>query len=143
MFFSDLSCHVFSLFVSHSPPLPLQDVVQHWAGLQTWCRGSSDFNLVLPLCVLASNVHSCQSKCIFFWGKSYCPFINSMDRVCLVGHVNSICSSYRQQEGVGPLLSKGPCPWVSIVVLSLPLHMSYLQKFALEATLEDLGLPQG
>ena len=43
----------------------------------------------------------------------------------------------------GPLPSKGPCPWVSIVVLSPPLHVSYLQKFAPEVTLEDLGLPQG
>ena len=30
-------------------------------GLWTCCEGSSDSHLVLLLCVLASNVHSCQS----------------------------------------------------------------------------------
>ena len=38
-----------------SPP---QDALQHCADLSTCCGGSSDSNLVLILCVLASKVHS-------------------------------------------------------------------------------------
>ena len=43
---------------STSPP---QDALQHCADLWTCCGGCSDSNLVLLLCVLASNVHSYQS----------------------------------------------------------------------------------
>ena len=43
---------------SASPP---QDVFQHCADLWTYCRGSSDSNLVLFACVLASNVHNYQN----------------------------------------------------------------------------------
>ena len=50
---------------STSPP---QDAFQHCADLWTCCGGSSDSNLVLVLCVLASKVHSYQSWCVFFVG---------------------------------------------------------------------------
>ena len=52
---------------STSPP---QDVLQHCADLWTCCGGSSDSNLVLLLCVLASNVHSYQNQRVFFCGSS-------------------------------------------------------------------------
>ena len=48
-----------------SPP---QDALQHCADLSTCCGGSSDSNLALILCVLASKVHSYQSYCVFFVG---------------------------------------------------------------------------
>ena len=35
------------------------------------------------------------------------------------------------------------CPWISLVVLSPPLHVSRPQEFTPEASLEDLGVPQG
>ena len=37
------------------------DAIQHCTDLWPCCGGSSDSNLVLLLCVLASNVHSYQS----------------------------------------------------------------------------------
>ena len=37
------------------------DALQHCADLRTCCGGSSDSNLVLLLCVRASNVHSYQN----------------------------------------------------------------------------------
>ena len=43
---------------STSPPY---DALQHCADLWTCCGGSSESNLVLLLCVLASNVHSYQN----------------------------------------------------------------------------------
>jgi len=35
------------------------------------------------------------------------------------------------------------CPWISLVVLSSPLHVTRPQEFTPEASLEDLGVPQG
>ena len=35
------------------------------------------------------------------------------------------------------------CPWISLVVLSPPVHVSLLQEFASEAHLDDLGVPHG
>ena len=52
---------------STSPP---EDALQHCADLWTCCRGSSDSNLVLLLCVFASNIHSYQNQCVFFCGSS-------------------------------------------------------------------------
>ena len=51
---------VLSLTGSHSPP-HLQDVLQQCADLWTCCGDSSDSNLVLLLCVLASSVQSYQN----------------------------------------------------------------------------------
>ena len=59
--------------------LPLQDALQHCTDFWTCCGDSSDSNLVLLLCVLASNVHSYQNQCIFFCGSSQWPFIYSID----------------------------------------------------------------
>ena len=64
-------------FLSHCCQSPLphwesqptslpQDTLQHCAGLWTCSGVSSDSNLVLLLCILASNVHSYQSQCVFF-----------------------------------------------------------------------------
>jgi len=50
-------------FLSHccQNPFPPWYALQHCADLWTCRGGSSDSNLVLLLCVLASNVHSYQS----------------------------------------------------------------------------------
>ena len=80
---------------SSSPP---GGALQHCAGLWTRCGGSSDSNLVLLLCVLASNVHSCRNSCIFFRRHSQCP---STDTVCLVGRVDLVFSLYNWCEGFG------------------------------------------
>ena len=59
--------------------LPPKDALQHCADLWTCCGGKSDSNLALLLCLLASNVHSYQSLCIFFCGSSQWPFMCSVD----------------------------------------------------------------
>ena len=50
---------------SISPP---SDALQPWADLWTCCGGSSDSNLVLLLCVFASNVHCYQNSVFAFVG---------------------------------------------------------------------------
>ena len=60
-------------------------------------------------------------------------------RVCLVDLVDLICSLYSWWEGFGSS-SLPHCPWVSIVVLFLPLHVGRPLGIASEAALEDLGL---
>ena len=47
--------------------------------LRTCCGGSSNSNLVLLLCVLASNVCSYQNWCVFFCGSAQWPFTCSTD----------------------------------------------------------------
>ena len=61
-------------------------------------------------------------------------------RVCLVDHVDLICSLYSWWEG---LVSSSlvTLPRVSIVVLFPPLPVGRPLGFAPEAALEDLGLP--
>ena len=49
------------------------DALPHCVGLWTCCGSSSDSNLVILLCVFASNVHSYQNQCVFFCGSSRCP----------------------------------------------------------------------
>ena len=60
------------------------------------CEGSSDSNLVLFLCVLASNVHS-----VLLWEISVTFYIFHRHRVCLVDRVDLICSLYSCWEGFG------------------------------------------
>ena len=60
-------------------------------------------------------------------------------RVCLVDHVDLICSLYSWCEGFGSS-SLVTLPLGSIVVLYPPLHVSHPLGFAPEASLEDLGL---
>ena len=69
---------ILSFAGSHSPPR-LPRMPSNTADLWTCCGGSSDSNLVLLLCVLASNVCSHQNQCFFLCGSSQCPFIYSMD----------------------------------------------------------------
>ena len=119
---------------STSPP---QGAPQHRAGLWTCCGGSSDSNLVLLLCVLASNVHSYQNQCMFLcvWGSSHFPFIYSVDTESaqlIVWVQSAACIA------VVKVLAR---PWVSIVVLFPPVHVGRPLGFAPEAALEDLGLP--
>ena len=75
------------------------------------------------------------------WELSAAFYIFHRHRVCLVDHVDLICSLYRWWEGLS-LLPYPPCPWVSIVDLFPPLHVGRPLGFAPEAALEDLGLPQ-
>ena len=97
-----IAVRVLSLDGSHSPP-HLPRMPSNTANLWTGCRGSSDSNLVLLLCVLASSVHSYQNWCIFFCGNSPWPFINYIDRVRLVDRVDLICSLYSWWEVLGLL----------------------------------------
>ena len=90
----------FPRWESQSTPPP-QDALQHCAGLWICCGGSSDSNLVLLLCVLVSDVHSCQRQYIFFCGSLPYPFMYSIDRVCLVDHVDLTCSLYNWWKGFG------------------------------------------
>ena len=69
-------------------------------------------------------------------------YIFHRHRVCLVDHVDLICSLYSWWEGFGSS-SLAILPWVSVVVLFPPLHVGCPLGFAPEAALEDLGLPQG
>ena len=88
---------VLSLSGSHSPP----HFSQHCANLWTCCGGSSDSNLVLLLCVLASNVHSYQNYVFSFVGALNDLFIFHRHRVCLVDRVDLICSLYSWWEAFG------------------------------------------
>ena len=54
---------------STSPP---QDAFQHCAGLWTCCGGSSDSNLVLLLCVLASMSTAVRTSAFSFVGALDC-----------------------------------------------------------------------
>ena len=69
-------------------------------------------------------------------------YIFHRHRVCLVDHVDLICSLYSWWKGFGSS-SLAILPWVSVVVLFPPLHVGCPLGFAPEAALEDLGLPQG
>ena len=69
---------VLSLAGSHSPHL-LSRMPSNTADLWTCCERSSESNLLLLLCVLASNVHSYQIWCVLFCGSSQQPFIYSTD----------------------------------------------------------------
>ena len=62
--------------------------------------------------------------------------------VCLVDRVDLIYSLYNWLEGLG-LFPWPHCPWVSVVALFPPLHVSCPLGFAPEAALEDSGLPLG
>ena len=81
--------------------LTSQHALHHGADLWTCCAGSSDSNLVLLLCVFASNVHSYQKQYVFLYGRCQCPFIYFIDTVCLADHVDLICRLYIWWEGFG------------------------------------------
>ena len=105
-----------------------QDFPQHCADFWTCCGASSDYNLFLLLCVLAFNGDSSQNQCAFFCGSSQCPFIYSINRVCLIDCVDLICSLYSWQKGFGS--SQPHCPWVSTAGLFSPLLVSCPLGFA-------------
>ena len=48
---------------------PSSDIFHHCADLWTCCGGKSHSNLILLLCVLASNAHSYQNECVFICGS--------------------------------------------------------------------------
>ena len=127
---------VLSLSGSHSPP----HFSQHCANLWTCCGGSSDSNPVLLLCVLASNVHSYQNYVFSFVGALNDLFIFHRHRVCLVDHVDLICSLYSWWEAFGSS-SLATLPLSFNCGLFPPLHVGHPLGFAPVAALEDLGLP--
>ena len=102
MFFPNHCCQSpFPCWESQSTS-PRQDALQHCADLWTCCGGSSDSNLVLtPVCSclqcpqLSELVHFllCQLSMAFY--------IFHRHRVCLVDHVDFICSLYSWWEGFG------------------------------------------
>ena len=60
-------------------------------------------------------------------------------RICLVDHVDLICSLYSWWEGLGSS-SLATLLLDSTVVLFPPLHVGHPQGFAPGASMEDLGL---
>ena len=73
--------------------------LQHCVDLWTCYGDHSDFNLALLLCVLASNVHKLSELVRFLLQELSITFYYSIDRVCLVDHVNLICSLYSWWKG--------------------------------------------
>ena len=63
-------------------------------------------------------------------------YIFHRHRICLVDHVDLICSCTAAGK-VLDLLPQPHCPWVSIVILFPPLHVGRLLRFAPEAAPED------
>ena len=88
---------VLSLSGSHSSPylprMPSNTVLDLVLHLWTCCEGSSDSNLVLFLCVLAS--------VFFLWELSMTFYIFHRPRVCLVDCVDLIYSLYSWWESFG------------------------------------------
>ena len=72
------------------------------------CRGSSDSNLVLLLCVLASSVCSYQLVHFLLWELSMTFFVFHRHRICLVDCVDLICSLYSWWGGFGSSLATLP-----------------------------------
>ena len=68
-------------------------------------------------------------------------YIFHRHRVCLVDRVDLICSLYSWWEGFESYSLATHCPWVSTVVLFLPLHVGLPLGIAPEGALEGLGLP--
>ena len=101
LFLSHCSQSPFPSWESQSA-LPPWNALQHCADLWTCCAGSSDSNLVLLRCALASIVHSYQNQCVFLlWELSMTFYIFHRHRVCLVDCVDLICSLYSWSEGFG------------------------------------------
>ena len=121
---------------STSPP---QDALQHCANLWTCCGSSSDSNLVLILCVLASTVHRYQNQCVFFCRSAQCPFTYSIDTVYLVDCVDLTYSLYSWWEdfesSLATLLLGFNYGFISTSALDCPLGI------APEAAPEGLCLP--
>ena len=98
---------------STSPP---SDALQHCADLWTYSGGSSDSNLILLLCVLASKcLQLSELGCFLLWELSMSFYIFHRHRVCLVDCVDLICSLYSWQEDFG-----------SSCLATLPLGFNYV-----------------
>ena len=63
----EISQHEWSRWESQSTSPPV-DALRHCVDLWTYCGGSSDYNLVLLLCVLASNVQAISTSVFSFLG---------------------------------------------------------------------------
>ena len=83
---------------SASPP---QDALQHCADLWPCCKGISDSNLVLLLCSCLQCPQPSELVHYLLWELSVSFCIFHRHGVCLVDHVDLICSLYNQWEGFG------------------------------------------
>ena len=104
MFFLSLCCQNPFLCWESQFTSPPQDALQHCADLWDCCWGSSDSNLVLLLCILASNVHSYQNQsilCVCVRKLSMTFYIFHRQRVFLAHRMDLICSLYIWWEGLG------------------------------------------
>ena len=91
MFFSSHCCQSpFARWESQSTSPPW-DALQHCAGLWTCCGGSSDSNLVLLLCVVASMCPAIRTSASSLVGALSDLYIFHSHRVCLVDPVDLIC----------------------------------------------------
>ena len=121
---------------------PPQDALQHCADLWTRCGGSSDSNLVLLLCSCLQCPQLTGLVRFLLWEPSVPLHTFHRHTVCPVDHLDWICSLYSWWEGFGSS-SSVTLPLGFIVVLFPPLHVGQPLRFAPEAALEGLGLPQG
>ena len=94
----------------------------------------------MPLCSCLQCPQLSELVRLLLWELSINFYIFHRHRVCLVEHVDFTCSCTAHGNVLGPL-PQPHCPWVSLVVLSPPLHVGHPLGFAPEAALEDLGLP--
>ena len=97
---------VLSLAGTHSPPhlprMPSNSALISGPAVQR--PGSSDSNLVLLLCVLASSPQLSELVCFVLWKLSMSFYIIYRYRVCLADHVDLIFSLYSWWEGLGSSL---------------------------------------
>jgi len=107
----------------------------------TCCGHSPDSNLVLLFHVLALMSMSSSASVFSFAGTLTVVYIFHRYKVFQV--IMWIQSSACTTGGNVWFYSLDTCPWISLVVLSPPLHVSRPQEFTPEVPLEDLGVPQG
>ena len=89
----------FPLWESQSTSSPY-DALQHCAGLWTCCGGSSDSNLVLLLCVLASMSTAVRTS-VFSSIGALSDFLHIPQTVCPADPVGLTCCLYSWWEGFG------------------------------------------
>ena len=124
MFFLSHCCQSpFPCWESQSTHLPRMP--SNTADLWTCCGGSSDSNLVLLLCVLAST--AIRASVFSFGELSMAFYIFRWHRVCLVDLVDLICSLYSWSERLGSS---------SLVTLPLGFNCGFISTSACESSIE-------
>ena len=103
---------------------------------------TSSFPIWIPFISCLQCSQLTKLVCFLLFELSLSFYIFHRHRVCLGDRVDLV-SAYTSVGNVFDPLPYPECPWVSIVVLSPPLHVSHPQEFIPEIALEDLALPQG